>query len=176
MPNLRSRGRAGRVVSIRRKTSWIGGVDVATFTGLTFGIAALHASLNAAALALRPFTVIRVRGVLSVQSDQEVADEEGILGMGFAVVSDEASAIGVSAIPTPVTEQSSNLWFVYEEIPWSWRIVTSGAGGSVTHQAFDSKGMRKVEPGQDIVQVVENNSSAFGCEFSLDSRMLVKLH
>jgi len=151
-------------------------VDVATFTGLTFGVAALHASLNAAALALRPFTIIRTRGVISVQSDQEVADEEGIFGMGYAVVSDDASAIGITAVPTPITDQASNLWFVYEEIPWSWRIVTSGAGKTVTHQAFDSKGMRKVEVGQDIVNVVENNSSAFGCEFSVDSRLLVKLH
>ncbi len=39
---------------------------------------------------------------------------------------------------------------------------------------FDSKAMRKVEEGQDIVQVVENEIN--GCTVTISGRMLLKLH
>ena len=39
------------------------------------------------------------------------------------MVSDQAVAVGVSAIPTPVTELSSDLWFVHQ-----WIMNSVGAG------------------------------------------------
>jgi len=174
MPLQRSRGRVA--TRARRKTTWLSGLDNGVMQNLAAGGTLFYSSLNAAALALLPFTIVRLRGLITVQSDQEAADEEGILGVGKAVVSTDAVAIGISALPTPITDQNSNLWFMYETVPWSWKLTTSGAAQGATHHFFDSKGMRKVEDGQDIVMTVENWSSAFGCEFDIQSRMLIKLH
>ena len=70
-------------------------------------------SLNAAALALRPFTIVRTRFLVSVVTDQVAADELVLGALGMAVVSDQAVAIGVTAVPTPITDMGSDLWFVH---------------------------------------------------------------
>ncbi len=76
--------RSGRM---RRETLWFNGV--ATSTNLAAAnTAALTAELNAAALALRPFTVVRTRVEWSVVSDQRVATEFFDAAMGWAVVTD----------------------------------------------------------------------------------------
>jgi len=178
MPRPRSRfgGVRGRVA--RRETLWIGGVDNGFFTGLGAGATVLFGSLNAAALALRPFTVVRTRGILSVQTDQTANSEEGALAFGAAIVSDQASAIGITAVPTPITDQSSDLFFTFQFAHWG--ILVSSAVGivspTITSYAFDSKAMRKVEDGDDLVQVLENESSTAGCQFKLSLRHLLKLH
>jgi len=95
----------------RRDTLWFFiGSSVVNLTALG---GTLLTSLNAAALSLRPFTVIRTHLSVHLRSDQFAASEEQAAGVGMAVVSDEASAIGVSAIPTPVTDAASDLWFVH---------------------------------------------------------------
>ncbi len=97
----------------RRKTVWIGiGPTRTSFSGPS--VTVLFLGLNATALALRPFTVVRVRGLWHVSSDQEVADEVQHIAMGFAVVSDQAIAAGVASVPTPFAEAASDLWFSYD--------------------------------------------------------------
>ena len=70
-----------------RKTFWFGGV----FTRSTLGSASskqLTQSLNAGALALRPFTIVRTRGVWQTGTDQQSADELQEIALGMTVVSD----------------------------------------------------------------------------------------
>ena len=134
-------------------------------------------SLNAAALALRPFTVVRTRGSLFYRSDQNAGIETYGGGFGIAVVSDQATAIGVTAVPTPVTDYGSDLWFVIEQM--YGRFVFGDLTGMVEggqQRMLDSKAMRKVDVGQDIVVVFETpaQSSSFLVEAAF--RMLVKLH
>jgi len=63
--------RAGRM---RRETVWL--FDTSGVIGLAAGAnPVLVGSLNASALALRPFTIVRSRGFVYVGSDQEAADE-----------------------------------------------------------------------------------------------------
>ncbi len=162
---------------MRRESLWFSIAPVSN-TLATGSAAVLAASLNAAALALRPFTVVRTRGVLYVRSDQAVATELYHAALGIAVVSDEAIAVGVSAVPTPDTERGSDLWFLYAETMGQIQIDTNvgfnDAGGSLVE--FDSKAMRKVENGQDIAFVKETTAISTGAVVVDAGRMLVKLH
>ena len=161
----------------RRETRWLN-LDPVTATLGTGGTAAITHSLTTEELALRPFTVVRTRGVLHVQSDQTAASEVYNAALGIAVVSAQAEAIGVTAVPTPNADRESDLWFLFEEITGQFLFADAtgfieGAGGLIRH--FDSKAMRKVEDGQDIVVVIENFFSA-GTQVTVSGRMLIKLH
>ena len=104
----------GRVAQ-RRESLWMFlpvGADIMS-SGST---AILAGSLNADALALRPFTVIRTRGIFSLRSDQVATSEDFGASFGVAVVSDQAVAIGITAVPTPETDRGSDLWLVHETI------------------------------------------------------------
>ena len=63
----------------------------------------LLGTLNAAALAQRPFTILRTRLVLTFESDQAAVTERPFGLYGQIVVSDQAAAIGAIAIPDPGT-------------------------------------------------------------------------
>ncbi len=134
------------------------------------------ASLNAAALAFRPFTVVRTRIELYVRSDQVAATEDQSGAMGMAVVSSQAVAVGVTAIPTPVTEIGSDLWFVHQTI-FNAEFGDSAGGNGANrghHWTIDSKAMRKVEDGQDVVIVIEDAGLGGGARFFIGGRMLIK--
>jgi len=163
---------------MRRESMWFTITRTATVLG-TAGSVALITSLNAAALALRPFTIVRTRGLWNCRSDQTGALEAYATSFGMAVVSDQSVAIGVTAIPTPETDRGSDLWFVYEDMASQFLFI-SGVGvhpnaGEVLR--FDSKAMRKVEDGQDIVSVIENFAlAATGTTNTISGRLLIKLH
>jgi len=102
--------------------------------------------------------------MLYIRSDQSTATEGQIAQYGSVVVSEQAVAIGVTAIPTPVAVSGSDLWFVYETMVSDFTLGGGGlaaAGGSKIGESFpiDSRAMRKVEDGQDVVSVLENGSA-----------------
>ena len=160
---------------MRRETLWLGGSFVrSTLVGAA---SALVTSLNAAALAQRPFTIVRTRGFLHYRSDQEVASENYSGSYGAAVVSDQAVAIGVTAIPTPVTDSESDLWHLYEAFGKRFALGSGVAFTDVGDRIeIDSKAMRKVEEGQDIVDVVEGSGLSTGIIVLSFNRTLIKLH
>ncbi len=162
---------------MRRETLWFAGAYAST--GLAAAsTATLITSLNAAALALRPFTVVRTRGLLLIESDQEAGDERQVAAYGECVVSDQAVAIGVTAVPTPATDNGSDLWFVHQSMFNAFRFGTAVAfqASAGTHYEIDSKAMRKVEDGSDIVSVVETASTSDGVAIQSFTRLLIKLH
>jgi len=170
----------GRVMTRapKRQTQWLAGTDPTAFTALAAATSVLFSSLNAAALALRPFTVVRVRGLLSIVSDQVAASESPFGAIGFAVVSDQAIAAGVGSVPTPTFENGSDLWFLHEYTATN-QTFGSAIGfqePAIQNVVLDSKAMRKVQEGQDIAIVLENGSALDGMLFLLQFRMLVKLH
>ena len=169
------RFRTNRVTAQRRETLWLFGSTVeSTMSGAPTAI--LINSLNASALSLRPFTIIRTRGIMQVVSDQNVGSESYMADLGMSVVSDQAVAIGVSAVPTPLTDKGSDLFFVYEQLPGRFEI-SSGVGfesSAGRYQSFDSKAMRRVNDDQDVVVTVENEVA--GCQLLTSFRMLIKLH
>jgi len=160
-----------------RETLWFGTTE-AIVTLAAANSAQLVTSLNAAALALRPFTVIRSYIQWSMMSDQLVALEDQQVGYGRAVVSDQASAIGVTAVPTPFTDLSSDLWFMHGIL--SSRFVDTGTAVEVAPNpvqvTLESKAMRKVEDGQDLITVMENSSISAGTRSLVAGRLLIKLH
>ncbi len=162
----------------QRLTMWL---DITTAEATLSGApsAVLSNSLNAAALALRPFTVVRTRGILFLRSDQLVTGETYGVGMAQAVVSEQASAIGVTAVPTPVTDKESDLFFVYESL-FGAIFIGSGAGtgvptsGGGEFMKWDSRAMRKVNDDQDVVLTLENEIN--GVQVTVTGRILIKLH
>ena len=182
MSNIRTAGKSGFIIrngGRRRETIWFGGTAFTQAIATTTSVALVQ-SLNAAALALRPFTIIRTRGVIRVRSDQNGANEDYGASFGKAVVSDQASAVGVTAVPTPTTESASDLWFVYEFVMGQLQVPTAvGAYEAGVERIIDSKAMRKVEDGQDLVSVIEGPGAGFssvGASISGFTRTLVKLH
>ncbi len=176
MPNNRARRSFVRQGRQRRETLWVGGTTVRT-TIATASTAVIQTSLNAAALALRPFTIIRVRGVMRLETDQLANSEFQDAKWGMAVVSDQAVLIGVTAVPTPDTDNTSDLWFAYEAMLNDFK-VSSAIGLLVvgSERIIDSKAMRKVEDGQDLVSVIETGPASNGVVVTTFNRVLIKLH
>ncbi len=162
----------------QRKTLWLDFAQVLTGkTTVAAATAVALSQLNAAALAIRPFTVVRTRGLLWVSSDQASAVEEPFGALGFAVVSEQATAVGVTALPTPITEAGSSMFFSWT--PWYASInVLSGVGAQNISNVyeFDSKAMRKVEVGEDISMTIENGNANDGASIIAMARILIKTH
>ncbi len=159
-----------------RKTFWIGGTIIRN-TIAAGGSSTLFGSLNAPALTLRPFTIVRTRGYWHFRSDQQSATEQQDVAMGNIIVSDEAVAIGVTAVPTPVTQNQSS-WFLFDAGSDQFTFTTGVGFISPTGvlRNLDSKSMRKVEEGQDLIQVVETGAGSDGVAITTFFRTLIKLH
>ena len=160
-----------------RKTFWFAGA----FTNVNLPSASsssLITSLTAGALALRPFTIIRTRGIWGVRSDQVSVDENQFVGYGSIVVSDEAVAIGITAVPTPVTSMGSS--WIHLDFAAQHLNAASDIGlhpDMIPHRyVIDSKSMRKVEEGQDLVEVIQNSAISNGAQVVSMTRILIKLH
>ena len=156
----------------RRQTAWIG-FTPATNTIAT-AVKVVLGTLNAAALALRPFTLIRTHIGLYLRSDQAAADELQSGAFGVCIVNDDAAAVGITAVPGPVSDIGSDLWAVHQMLMGD---AVSLTDRTVSGRFFDvdSKGMRKVGIGQDIAIVAEN-AVATGFDLTAGGRFLVKLH
>ncbi len=106
-------------------------------------------------------TVRRTRGWVAVASDQVAATENAHGAFGAVVVSDAAVAIGVTAIPGPITDDDDDGWFVWQ--PVASRFVFVSGVGVDGHQynvySFDSKAMRRVEEGFQIAFMFETGSA-----------------
>jgi len=161
----------------RRETQWLDVPTVSSALTATGGV--LLASLTTAEKALRPFTIVRSRLDVLFSSDQQSASEAYGGAVGMCVVSDQAEAIGVTALPTPVTDRISDLWFLYQQMFGEF-VVGGAVTGIEVGQHFysiDSKAMRKVEEGNDVVVVAEFDVGiGFGSLISVAGRVLIKLH
>ena len=166
--NVRHRRERGQV----RLTDW--GFFTPAITTVSSGAVVLG-SLNAAALALRPFTIIRQYYELYMISDQVINFEDQIAGFGTCVVSDQASAIGVTAVPTPITDLGSDLWMCHQLLMGrELSLIDTQFPGA--HYSVDSKAMRKVNGDEDFVISVEASSAGSGLKLFAGGRFLIKLH
>jgi len=113
-----------------------------------------------------------------LESDQTGVSEFYGASFAAAVVSEEASTIGITAVPTPDDNSGSDLFFVYERMFGALKVTTDiGRFIETVSREIDSKAMRKVEDGQDIVFVAENDQlSTSGLTLTSFLRLLVKLH
>ncbi len=116
----------------------------------------------------QPMTLRRIRGVCHIVSDQLTATEHEIGAFGACVVSEDANAVGATAVPGPVSDIGSELWVMYQPLIAQFNFV-SGVGIDAHAGAWfniDSKGQRKVTGDERVAFVVENASPSFGFLFS----------
>ena len=101
-------------------------------------------------------TIRRTVGLVNISSDQSAAVETPVAAFGMVVVSDAAAAIGVTALPGPITEASDDGWFV-----WQALVTTQGADTSRNNNIFnfDSRAMRRVEQGFQIALMIETGAT-----------------
>ncbi len=162
----------------RRQTQWIASADAAAVVNIANNTNVLVESLTGAQVALiAPFTIVRVRGLISIKSDQVVASEFPFGALGLAVVSEQARAAGAASLPGPVSQQDSELWHVWLPLSASFIFSTAAGFDSAGGRVFeiDSKAMRKVEEGEALVTMVENETAA-GFDVDPNFRILVKMH
>ena len=125
-------------------------------------------------------TLIRIRGQFSMNIETAAAIGERMIGaFGIAIVTDQAFAAGISAVPTPIDEQLHDSWLFWRAIQLQAINVTEtfgNAGSGRVEFEVDTKAMRKLTPNDTIyavVQVVENGTVTANAFF--DSRALFKL-
>ncbi len=161
----------------KKTVMWIGDFPRTAPLTVPAGTASLDSVLSTGALLLRPFTVMRSRGILVVKSDQAAVSEEWNGAYGELVVTDSAAAAGAASIPSPITEPSAS-WLMYIPFGGSFGFLDSTGfqGGASSVFAYDSKAMRIVGPDDDLVGVVENGSGTTGITIQLIGRQLVQLH
>ncbi len=158
-----------------RQMVWFG-FDIDAVT-VPFNTAVLVGVFDAAALALRPLTIVRSRLEVLWGSDQTAASEQPHGALGAMIVSDQASAAGAGSIPDPITNSDAP-WFVYEPLIVRFEQLTAAGFESDAgfHVKVDSKAMRKVGNNEDIAIVAVNSDAAHGAVISITGRFLVKLH
>ncbi len=158
----------------KRSTEWFSSADFTVLNAVPGGGVLLEASLSQAALLdVAPCTIVRTVGQVMVQSDQVAATEVCFGAMGMAVVSDQARAAGIASLPTPITDEPDDAWFVY--VPWAVGGSVAGGPGFLNF-AFDSRAQRKIED-HAIVIVLENAAAGgIGCDIATKFRILFKLH
>jgi len=173
----RRRGRSHFVRPAPRSMVWLSAGLVTTTVGASSVV--LLQVLNAAALALRPFTIIRNRLAIKYGMASFGATGSSQAVFSLQVVTEVAAAGGVGNVPTPITEPSDD-YLIYQPL---FAAVSFGDGtGFETRDGpgtqgwiVDSKAMRKVGLGDQAVQVIENRS-AFVAQIAIEGRMLIKLH
>ena len=168
----RGRGRLGSP----RETSWLS-IDFDEQVLGAPGTAITH-TMTAEELAKRPFTVIRTHLEVMLLSDQTSASEDQLVAVGLCVVSEQAVAIGITAVPTPITDLDSDLWYVHQVMLNRFQFA-SGIGFEPTagrRYSIDSKAMRKVNNDEEMILVQEVSALAEGAVIVTGGRMLIKEH
>ncbi len=164
--------RGNRVGTYRRATSWL---RSPLLTGPDT-LAAASAVIDSLFITGEPTTIIRIRGAIAVTSDQFASSETWIGAVGVCVVSDQANAIGVTAVPTPVTDADSDLWMMHQYFQGAVAFSTAAAFDfqRYTQFPFDSKAMRKMNEDESLLFVVENSGATQGLQYILQYSVLFK--
>ena len=117
-------------------------------------------------------TAVRTRGNFYIGSDQAAVVEQQTGAIGLIRVTASALAIGITAIPDPVTNSDDDGWFVWQGFSQESSLTTTAglAGGHVYE--IDSKAQRIVREGQVIAVVAVNSQAAAGLHLGINFRLL----
>ena len=168
------RARARFIRPAPRTKMWIGwGVGLTALTASTLHSVGVY---TAGALALRPFTILRTRGIVKYFSDQIVANESPFGVLGSIVVTDTAAALGVTAVPNPGDNPEAS-WFTYQACMARVEVGdgTGFDGNFGAEYIIDDKSMRKVGPDDDV-NLLFDQSAALGATLFTLGRTLIQLH
>jgi len=121
-------------------------------------------------------TILRTHAQLFVVTDQLAASEHQVGAWGAIVVNNDAFAVGVTAVPGPITDVSAD-WFIYQ--PFANFFTFSTAAGfemnSNSEYAVDSKAKRILEPDETIAVVIESTSDSDGFNTLFQGRLLTQI-
>ena len=159
------RGRAGKA----RLTQWVGPADQGYVAVLTAAATAVAFVSFEEAL-----TVMRTRGMVSIRPEVVGADLDIVGAVGVGIVSAEAQAIGITAIPTPFSNGDWGGWMVWRSFSYRFEFADATGVNFVNWNfEIDSKAMRKVTPNEALVIIAESQVGAY--RISTPLRHLVKL-
>ena len=176
LPRGSSRGRA-RLPSRRRK-GWeegvMGGVVVTqTASGSIFVGSAVTPTLDG-------LTLLRLRGSLFLGLRAGAAGVDRVRGaFGIGIATAAAVAVGVTAVPTPVTEQSWDGWIYWENFYLENQDGTTQTyedGSGLVRMPIDTKAMRKLTEDDAIYAAIETtHNGTVVLSVQGDSRILFAL-
>ena len=180
--------RTTRGVSQRRKSSWEIGVQTGT-DGSLQTITASSAITGSGALSIVDdgLTLVRTRGFMNLFLTAASGVGEGFTGaVGICRTTLAAVAVGVTAIPTPITEESWDGWLWHRYFScFSAGVIAAAAAldNGLVHPnsaslniEVDSKAMRKTANLDAIVLVLEcTEVGTATMRWSMNTRMLFKL-
>jgi len=143
---------------------------------------ALLFAVNAQML-LNDLTIVRMRGEFSAWLEVVTSIGDGFsrMALGFAIVSENAAGIGVTAVPAPLTDVGWDGWFYHKQFgPIQGFSVTESDNtgpASQIRMEIDSKAMRKGHASDVIVGVLEvaGEVGAATLTFGCATRILSKL-
>ncbi len=121
-------------------------------------------------------TLVRVRGSYLHKSDQAGASEVQFGAWGMILVTEDAFAIGITAIPGPVSD-SANDWAVWQPL-LAFNTQATSVGfetRSGLADQVDSKAQRIWQQGTRLVLVAENTNITGGFDFAVSLRILTRL-
>ena len=152
-----------------RKSQWVGPAPQSYVAVASAGATALSTFAGE-----EPLTIVRTRGNVSIKPASPTADIEITGAVGFGVVSAEALAAGVTAMPEPFSDADWAGWFVWRTFSYDFEFNdATGINYPNWNFELDSKAMRKFGPNEAIVTIAESFSGAFN--ISVNTRLLLKL-
>ena len=172
----RQRGFSPGRQALRRKTSWglgPGGTGATQVTSSGALIVGAGASATDDGL-----TLVRTRGSFDMQIADTAGISDAIIGaMGIGIVTAEAFAIGITAVPSPITDDVWDGWLFHQYFGYSPGLIISTTLVSAGYRIpVDSKAMRKLDFGDTIffgLETVETGTVVLNV--MANSRLLVKL-
>ena len=166
-----ARRHASRFTRPAAKTKVWFGLGTGTIT-IVAATTQILTSLNAAALALRPFTILRTHAQIMLTSDQTATSETPEGALGRTIVTEQALAIGATAVPDPLLEPDAD-WYLYQAVMTTFLFGdATGFGPDGNQYSIDSKAMRKVGINDDVITVIQASPGAL---LTIRGRMLVQL-
>ncbi len=177
-----------RTNSVRRATGWEIGVKSGA-AGALLSLSASGASLGGVTVTqiTDGFTLVRTRGEFLAYLKTSAAAASGFHGaFGIGIASDAALAVGVSAIPTPITEEAWDGWLYHRYFSlFSSAAMSANAAEDVDFPMavsagvrfeVDSKAMRKLRVNESCYCCVEvTEIGACTMDWAFNSRTLIKL-
>ena len=162
----------------RRQTAW--SIGPAEVDGLNSSSVATLWSSGVVPL-VDGLTIVRLRGIMKLTLLTAGAAGDGFFGAcGIGIVTDEAFAAGITAVPGPLTDEGDELWMwhSYFDVRSITATIADGvnAAGVVALLPIDSKAMRKIPSGNTVFGITELvESGAATVESQAQCRMLSKL-
>ena len=121
-------------------------------------------------------TITRVLGELAIRPLAPTVS--GLLEWtaGITVITEDAFAIGISAMPNPLLSQGDFLWWAGGTVGPEGSEVSDGFYGARTHYVrIDSRGQRRVREANRIPVLLIQNHSGSSMTFGASLRTLYKM-